>query len=256
VLLFKPNILKISDYKEAKEDMHRKHGFIVLLTIVCFTLITMPTLYAQDNGNVPPDGGIQDRPDEQEPPAGGYPENEDFIEPYGLGSQVFSINAGLFFPLFFHFPGADERPELNTFEPAWGQLSLGGTGSLSWGGYLTPRFALGGKLAGSFAFTPRGYIHSMIPITMWAEYLFRYGSFEFPLSLEGGIVINRVQDQAYFGPIAIPGISGYYNLNAEWGLGLSLKYWWVPEIYFGDKADVSSFGNFLELSFSARYHFS
>jgi hypothetical protein len=53
-----------------------------------------------------------------------------------------------------------------------------------------------------------------------------------------------------------PGISGYYNVNAEWGLGLSLDYWWVPEIYFGDKADATSFGNFLELSFSARYHFS
>jgi len=90
---------------------------------------------------------------------------------------------------------------------------------------------------------------------MFAEYLFRYGSFEFPVSLQGGLVINRKQEQLYMGPIAIPGISGYYNLNAEWGLGLSLDYWWVPEIYF-DKSENSSFGNFLELSFSARYHFS
>lgn len=230
----------------------------ILVCLLCVFIagMTISPLFAQENGENGPDGGMQERPKEQEPPEGGFPEEEGFIEPYGLGSQTFSINVGLFFPLFFHFPGADSVDELSTFEPAWGQLSLGGMGSLSWGSYLTPRFALGAKLAGSFSFTPQGYVNSLIPITMWAEYLFRSGSFEFPVSFQGGIVINRVQDQIYLGPIAIPGISGYYNLNAEWGLGLSLNYWWVPEIYFGDKADVSSFGNFLELSFSARYHFS
>jgi len=230
--------------------------FIVCLLWICAAGLTALPLFAQDNGIVAPGGGMQERPKEQEPPDEGYPESEGFIEPYGLGSQTFSINAGLFFPLFFYFPGADSRPELSTFEPAWGQLSLGGMGSLSWGSYLTPRFALGAKLAGSFSFSPQGYVNSLIPFTMWAEYLFRSGSFEFPVSLEGGMVINRVQDQVYLGPIVKPGISGYYNVNAEWGLGLSLDYWWVPEIYFGDKADATSFGNFLELSFSARYHFS
>jgi len=236
--------------------MLQKLRIAALLLILFFlTFISFP-LYSQEISDNPPNGGMQKRPNEQRPPLDDFPEDEGFIEPYGLGSQTFSINMGPFLPLFFYFPAAGSEEDLNIFEPALGQLSVGGMGSLSWGSYLTPRFALGAKLSGSFAFTPRGFVHSMIPITMWAEYLFRSGSFEFPFSLQGGIVINRVQDQIYLGPVAIPGISGYYNLNAEWGLGLSLNYWWVPEIYFGDKANVSGFGNFLEISFSARYHFS
>lgn len=238
--------------------MPKLHTFTILLIILLFMGAMPFALSAQEEQSPPeqePDGDFQERPEEAEPPEGGYPEDEEFLEAYDLGSQIFTIDAGLYIPLFFHFPAAGSNEDVSTFEPAFGQLSLGGSGSLSWGSYLTPRFAIGVELAGSFSFTPNGYVNSLIPITMFAEYLFRYGSFEFPVSLQGGFVINRVQDQLYMGPIAIPGISGYYNLNAEWGLGLSLDYWWVPEIYF-DNSENSSFGNFLELSFSARYHFS
>jgi len=238
--------------------MSRLRTFTFLLIILLF-LGAMPFALSAQEEQSPseqePDGEFQERPEEKEPPAEGYPEEEQFLEAYGLGSQIFTIDAGFFIPLFFHFPAAADNDDVSTFEPAFGQLSLGGSGSLSWGSYLTPRFAIGVELAGSFSFTPNGYVNSLIPITMFAEYLFRSGSFDFPVSLQGGFVINRVQDQLYMGPVAIPGISGYYNLNAEWGLGLSLDYWWVPEIYF-DKSENSSFGNFLELSFSARYHFS
>ncbi|MDZ7793309.1 MAG: hypothetical protein U5P10_06330 [Spirochaetia bacterium] len=210
--------------------MSRLHTFTFLLIILLF-LGGMPfALSAQEEQE--PDGDFQERPEEKEPPAEGYPEEEQFLEAYDLGSQIFTIDTGLYIPLFFHFPAAGDNEDVSTFEPAFGQLSLGGSGSLSWGSYLTTRFAIGVELAGSFSFTPNGYVNSLIPITMFAEYLFRYGSFEFPVSLQGGFVINRVQDQLYMGPIAIPGISGYYNLNAEWGLGLSLDYWWVPVTLF------------------------
>jgi len=192
-------------------------------------------------------------PDEDAAPEG---DEEGFIEPYGLGSQLFTIDLGLFRPLFFHFPGADSVDDLNKFESAFGQMTLGGTGSLAWGSYLTPRLALGVELAGSFSFSPNGYVHSLIPITMRIEYLFRKGSFEFPLHVNTGVVFNKFREQLYFGPIVIPGITAYYNVNAEWGLGLSLDYWWVPEIYFGDRADQTGFGSMLDISFSARYHFS
>jgi hypothetical protein len=239
--------------------MLKLRTFTSLLTILLFLGVIPLALSAQEEQNPSeqgPDAGLQERPEEKEPPAEGYPEDEAFLEAYGLGSQIFTIDAGLFFPLFFHFPGAASNDDVSTFEPAFGQLSLGGSGSLSWGSYLTPRIAIGVELAGAFSFTPNGFVHSLIPITMFAEYLFKAGSFEFPVSLQGGFVINRVQEQLYMGPIAIPGVSAYYNLNAEWGLGATLDYWWVPEIYFGDKSENSSFGNYLEFSFSARYHFS
>ena len=239
--------------------MSKLRTYVSLLLILFFASLVPFSVCAQEEqspSEQDPDGGLQERPEEKEPPPEGYPEDEEFLEAYGLGSQIFTIDAGLFLPLFFHFPAASDNDDVSTFEPALGQLSLGGSGSLSWGSYLTPRFALGVELAGSFSFTPNGYVHSLIPITMFAEYLFKSGSFEFPVSLHGGFVINRVQEQLYMGPIVIPGVSAYYNLNAEWGLGATLDYWWTPEIYFGDKSENSAFGNYLELSFSARYHFS
>lgn len=248
-----------------RDNMIHKHLSILFFVLISIALAGAP-VFAQTepgNGDVG-NGGDQEEeqpeeqpspqlPETEEPPEG---EEEGFIEPYGLGSQHFTIELGLFRPLFFHFPGASEVEKLSTFESALTQLSLGGTGSLAWGSYLTNRFSLGMELAGTFSFSPNGYIHSLIPITMRMEYLFRKGSFEFPVHLNTGVVFNSFRDQLYFGPIVIPGITGYYNLNAEWGLGLSLDYWWVPEIYFGDKANRSGFGNMLDLSFSARYHFS
>ncbi|HDQ15214.1 MAG TPA: hypothetical protein ENN41_10420 [Sediminispirochaeta sp.] len=232
----------------------QRYKFLAASLIFLLIVGVTPSLFSQSEEENEGDRQ-QEQPIEAEPPLT-TPEDESFLEPYSLGSQTFSINAGFFIPLFFQYPGLEGGDELNSIEPGWEHLSLGGTGSLSWGSYLTPRFALGAKLSGTFSFTPNGELHSLIPITMWAEYLFRSGSFEFPVSLQGGVVINRAYEEVYFGPIAIPGISGYYNINAEWGLGLSLEYYWVPEIYFGDKSNATSFGNMLELSFSARYHFS
>ena len=241
--------------------------YTTIIMLLCGLLLLGSPLAAQDSpdnggngGNGGSNGGQEqpeDTPEPNLPEVDTPPEDEEgFIEPYGLGSQHFTIDLGILRPLFFHFPGASAVDDLNTFESAIGQLTLGGTGSLAWGSYLTPRFSLGVELSGSFTFSPNEYIQSLIPITMRMGYTFRKGSFEFPLHVNTGVVFNKYKDQLYFGPIVIPGITGYYNVNAEWGLGLSLDYWWVPEIYFGDRANQTGFGNMLDISFSARYHFS
>ncbi|MFO7848969.1 MAG: hypothetical protein R6V67_03310, partial [Spirochaetia bacterium] len=114
-----------------------------------------------ENGEEQPEDSPEpSMPETEDPPE----EEESFVEPYGLGSQHFTINAGFFRPLFFHFPGNPDGAD--TFESAFGQLSLGGTGSLAWGSYLTSRFSLGVELAGTFSFDPNGFTHSLIPITM------------------------------------------------------------------------------------------
>jgi hypothetical protein len=225
----------------------------VLLLISClglFPLTAQEGGNGGDNGNGDEGGsGITTSPTPAEPE-----EEEGFLEPYGLGSQTFTIGAGMFLPLFFHYPSPPSG--LNPIEPALGQMSLGGQGSLCWESYLTPRLSLGVELSGTFAFGPNDYVHSLIPITAKVSYLFRSGSFEFPVFLHVGGALNKYREQLFFGPIAKPGISGYWNMNAEWGFGLTMKYLWVPEIYFGSKSDATSFGNFLNIGLSARYHFS
>ncbi len=228
--------------------MTRKLAILFLIS-----LLGLFPLAAQESDNGNGEGGGDSEITTDPTPA--EPEQErGFVEPYGLGSQTFTIGAGMFLPLFFHYPSPPDG--VSNFEPALGQMTIGGQGSLTWEAYLTSRFSMGVELAGTFSFGPNGYIHSLIPLTAKASYLFRQGSFEFPVFIHTGIALNQYREQLYLSPIMKPGISGYWNMNAEWGFGLTMKYLWVPEIYFDDKANKSSFGNFLNIGISARYHFS
>ncbi len=176
--------------------------------------------------------------------------SEKFVEPYSAGSQTFTMSTGLFLPLFFIFP-----EQSNTIVSAADHLSIGGTGSLEWASFVSNRLSLGVELSGTFDFTVNGDTHVLVPLTGKVSYLFPVGSFEIPIFFGAGIAVNKVTDQVYFGPVFKPGVAAYWNMNLKWGFGLSMQYWIVPEIYFGDQSDRTAFGNFLDISISARYHF-
>lgn len=180
----------------------------------------------------------------------GQETQEKFLEPYSQGSQTFSINIGLFVPLFILFPDQD-----TVYVPFGDQLSLGGTGSLEWAAFLNNRWSLGVGLAGSFAFTPQENTHSLIPITANLTYNFLYKSFEVPIIFGAGVVVNQVDNQVYFGSIAKLGTGFFWNMNAEWAFGLRTQYWIVPEVYFGSQSEKTAYGNFLDIGLSAKFHF-
>ncbi len=176
--------------------------------------------------------------------------NEKFIEPYDKGSQTFSINGGLLLPLFILFPN-----QSTVYVPFGSQLSLGGMGSLEWSTYINNRWSMGIGLAGSFAFTRQENTYSLIPITANLTYNVLFSSFEIPLILGAGLGVNRVDTQVYFGPLFKTGAGLFYNVNAQWSLGIRAQYWIVPEIYFGDQANKTSYGNFMDIGLSAKFHF-
>ena len=169
-----------------------------------------------------------------------------FIPVYDKGDQMFFFTGSLFIPLFFNFSDG-------TVVSANNQLSLGGMGSLKWSAFLNPRMSLGVELAGTFTFTPNRNVHALIPITAEFMYFFRKYPFDFPVGIGAGVVFNKLENQLYFGPMLKPGASVFWNITPSWAIGLNVKYWWVPEIYFNDKP--SGFGNFLETSLSGVYHF-
>ena len=175
---------------------------------------------------------------------------EQYLEPYGQGSQTFSINLGLLVPLFIIFPN-----QSNPYFPFCDQLSLGGTGSLEWAAFLNSRWSLGVGLAGTFASTPEENTFSFIPITANLTYNFLFSSFEIPIIFGAGVSVNQVDEQVYFGSVAKIGTGFFWNMNAEWSFGLRTQYWIVPEIYFGDLSDKTAFGNFLDINLSAKFHF-
>jgi hypothetical protein len=167
---------------------------------------------------------------------------------YTLGNQMLSINGGLFIPLFFQ---ALDGKVAKT------NLSLGGVGSLQWSTYLNNNMTLGLEGGGMFAFSPNSRSLFMLPVTTRYAYILRAYPFEFPLSIAAGVNFTKLDNSFQILPILKPGASVYWNYSYEWAFGLNLIYWWTPNIYFGPEppSSDSRFGNFLEISLSALYHF-
>ncbi|GAB4222314.1 MAG: hypothetical protein Kow009_14070 [Spirochaetales bacterium] len=175
-------------------------------------------------------------------------ETTPYVPTYVLGNQMLIINAGLFVPLFFQSLGGEID---NT------NLSLGGVGSIQWSTYLNNQMTLGVEGGGMFAFSPNGRTLFMLPVTARYAYLLRAYPFEFPLSISAGINFTRLSSMFKILPIVKPGVSVYWNYSLEWAFGVNFFYWWTPNLYLGPEPPKSEsrFGNFLEISLSALYHF-
>lgn len=198
-----------------------------LLTALCLTLLLPAALTAQGSEGAEKTAGI--------------------AFAYDKGNQTFGFTAGPFVPLFTQDMSGNTYPLDNT--------SIGGAGSLEWGAFFAKNQKLGFEFGGMYTFTPNRVL-SMIPITAKYTYYFINYPFEFPVYLGAGLCLNSLNDFFTLTPILKPGASAFWNFNPEWAVGINFQYWWVPEIYFGgDFAEQSRFGNFLEISLSAVYHF-
>lgn len=213
----------------------------LLLLTLCFALV--PAFAAAQSGGStsPPTKQAPAAPKPSKPGAGK-------AQLYGLGDQMFLVNAGLFVPLFF-------QSESGTVSRT--NLTLGGVGSLELDVYLNNNLAVGAEFGGTFSFSPNKHALFLIPITAKISWIFHVYPFDIPIFLGAGVDFMRLDNQYYFGPIVKPGAAGYWNITSKWSLGLRAVYWWVPEVYFGSSPQPSRsrFGNFLELSLSGLYHF-
>lgn len=173
------------------------------------------------------------------------------ITAYGVGEQVFALNAGAVFPLFNIAPFNTDGDAVT----ALSGLKIGIAGSLKWGSFIKDNLSLGVELAGMSAKTDNRRL-TMIPISFVTTYYFISYPFEFPIYINAGFSLNTLDEYFRVTPSIKPGAGAYYNINGEWTVGLNLDYWFMPEIYFTDAlAEQSRIANFLQLSFSGVYHF-
>jgi hypothetical protein len=177
-------------------------------------------------------------------------EEEIFVPVYSLGDQTLRINLGMFAPLFF-FGGPDG--------PAPANLTIGGAGSLAWESYLTNNFTVGAEIGGSFSFTPNFRTLFMVPIAARTSYIFQFYPFEVPVTLGLGVNFSALGDERKIDPFAKAGAAFYWNYSSQWAFGGNLFYWFVPQFYRDDpeigRFDATRYGNFLEFTLSALYHF-
>ncbi|MBI9099823.1 MAG: hypothetical protein JEY91_15190 [Spirochaetaceae bacterium] len=203
----------------------------LVFTALLFIILCMVPLYAQNSDNE-------------------EPEEMQKVDLYTLGDQCFSINAGLFIPLFF----MDFSPEDGSSAVASTNLTLGGTGSLAYEAYLSNHIKLGLEIGGMFAYSPNMNPFFMVPITAKFGYEFHFGQFSLPIYIGTGINIITYKDLTNVQFLMKPGISLYYNYNSNWSFGGNLVWWVAPEI-IPSSSSQNRVGNFLDVTISAQYHF-
>jgi hypothetical protein len=166
---------------------------------------------------------------------------------YALGDQTMSINAGLFVPLFLLPSGT----VLLAGNPP--QLTFGAVGSLTWAAYVTPQIRLGADVGGNFTLSPNSNVLLMLPFVAKIAYIFTFYPFELPLSFGVGMNIVKYVDKSSLDLLLRPGASFYWIYNANWSFGVNLLYWF--DMQFNKDPSLTRYGNFLEFSLSALYHF-
>lgn len=218
----------------------------MLLCVMMLLPVSAP-IFSQDA----PEAQSPEEPGEALPPERDdtLPTEERVLDLYGLGDKMLSINLGFLIPLFFQATNGSVDAT---------NLSLGGAGSIRFESFLSSHVTLGGELGGSLSFSPNGRTLIMVPLTARVSYILRRYPFEFPLSFGAGINFTKLDDAFHIDPIVKPAAAFYWNYNAEWAFGLNLAYSWIPQIYSGGgqvPSDHTRFGNFLDVTLSALYHF-
>ena len=157
---------------------------------------------------------------------------------YSLGQQSFALSLGPFIPLFFmDFDGAIVDST---------NLSLGGLGSLQWGIHLDNHWLVGAEVGGIFAKSTQENFMYMLAITAFP--------FEFPIFLGVGMDVIKYGAQSHLDFILKPGFASLWKYNVNWGFGLNVVYWWVPQPW-PEEPSMGLMGNFLEVSVTAQYSF-
>jgi hypothetical protein len=164
---------------------------------------------------------------------------------YAQGDMLFGMSLGAFFPTLF-FDDQGDLYESN--------ISVaGGLGSLSFNYFLGPHVFLGGEVNFMRAGTKMGNLLYLIPLGFRAGYQFILSPFEFPVSLMVGMIPQSYLGKNYFGLVIKPMVSAFWRFSPGWSFGLNAAWLWVPQ-WPKDPAQIR-YGNFFELTLSARYHF-
>ena len=166
---------------------------------------------------------------------------------YTKGDKTFIITLGLVIPTIFSGKDIIDNEH---------GLKLGGTGTLAFNYYLSPRFFLGGELSGMFMSTRAKNMFFMVPFGIRVGYQFVIRRFEFPFTLMIGAAPQKYIESGYFGLVIKPGASVFWRFNPDWSFGFNAVWWFVPQWPKAlEGIKYNAYGNFIELTLSARYHF-
>jgi hypothetical protein len=166
------------------------------------------------------------------------------------GDQTFIISLGTIFPTIFRSNGETIDHKLTP--------PVGGTGSLAYNYYFAKQFFAGGEIGGMFINTLQSNTLYIIPIGLRGGFQFNINKFEFPVTAVVGIVFHRYSGKGYSGLYLKGGAAAFYRLTNNWSFGINSDWLWFPQWTSEKTVDGKSktvYGNMIDLTLSARYHF-
>lgn len=233
--------------------MLRSRVFLLfsILCLFCFTAV-----YAQETDNGESDGDPYiTEPDDGDDGSGGDTITDGgwdlyTVDLYARGDQIIAISLGLSFPVLFTDSNGRsimDRQQMGT---------VGGTGSLAYSHFLGPNLFVGGEIAGSFNNTIQTNTIFIWSIGARAGWQFLFGRFEFPVSFAIGIAPQTYIGTSYLGMFMRGGGAAFFRFNPDWSFGINGDWTWYPQPAKDEKGiDRTVYGNMMDVTVSARYHF-
>ncbi len=149
---------------------------------------------------------------------------------YERGDQVFSIRAGVDFPAFLFFFNDSSRNQ--TFSDIHMQ-KVGGIASISYQGFLSEYWAIGGELGYQFINSLTPSLYTSVPITAKLTYIpVQTGNFDLAFSANLGFAFIKYDTGKYFAPYASLTVTPSFYITDSWGIGLESGIMASTEFYF------------------------
>ncbi|MCQ2411753.1 MAG: hypothetical protein MJ057_02245 [Sphaerochaetaceae bacterium] len=148
---------------------------------------------------------------------------------YATGDQVFSFRGGVDFPAFISFVNDSDRGTV-TFADT--HMKLGGYASISYQGYISEYFALGGELGYAFNYSQSSLLLTTVPITAKLTYYpIQKRKFDLAASLNLGVSFVRYNGGKYITPYAQATIQPTFFFTESWGIGIESGLMASAELY-------------------------
>ena len=189
------------------------------------------------------------------------------------GEQHLYLGVGMLVPVFMHFYNNKTLGNngfvisAEHYEPP-----LGLTGYFEYKHFLNEHWAVGAQLGGSYSKTSEN-AQTLIHAGFVTTFMIRKWPVDIPISLEIGGHFNSLKQESPAKDIQSggffikPEIGFFYNIDENWGVGGSMAWWVVPEIYTmsydkdnkefveHDLVNQSTFAHSWALTLNVRYRF-
>lgn len=184
------------------------------------------------------------------------------------GEHHLNIGLGMTVPVFMHFYNNPQMGKNGVvlssehYDPP-----VGLAGYFNYRFFFDKGWALGAELGGSYIRTTQNS-QTLVHIMAEATYMIRRWPVDIPISFGIGAHFNSLQqeypatDLQSGGLFFKPSIGFSYNINENWGIGLTTAWSIIPEIYLSDgtpEGDYlekqSAFSHVWSLAINIRYRF-